>query len=120
PPHSTGAAVDVTLVDQYNHPIDMGSPIDEMSLRSYPDYFSPTFDPPHPHESVVNLSERPNATVHYHRQILREIMTSVGFLQHPNEWWHFSLGDQMWMWLTQQHHPEKTLVARYGAIEHFS
>ncbi|MBD2460177.1 M15 family metallopeptidase [Oscillatoria sp. FACHB-1407] len=116
PPHSTGAAVDVTLVDEHNSPIDMGSPIDEMSLRSYPDYFSPTFEPPTAGEISADLPGRPNVTFHQNRQILRDAMTSAGFLQHPNEWWHFSWGDQMWMWLTQQHHPDRQWVARYGAI----
>ncbi|MDG2329833.1 MAG: M15 family metallopeptidase, partial [Synechococcus sp. cluster2_bin.44] len=22
----------------------------------------------------------------------------VGFIQHPNEWWHYSYGDQLWAW----------------------
>lgn len=130
PPHSTGAAVDVTLVDmtavdesgvplplRSKRLIDMGSPIDEMSLRSYPDYFSPTFAPTEI-ESLAECLGRPNLAIHQNRQILREIMTTAGFLQHPHEWWHFSSGDQMWMWLTQKHHPEKQWVARYGAIEH--
>jgi D-alanyl-D-alanine dipeptidase len=26
-------------------------------------------------------------------------MVSAGFQQHPNEWWHFSYGDQMWCYL---------------------
>ena len=25
-------------------------------------------------------------------------MGTAGFVQHPNEWWHFSHGDQMWAW----------------------
>jgi D-alanyl-D-alanine dipeptidase len=25
-------------------------------------------------------------------------MTAAGFDRHGNEWWHFSLGDQMWAW----------------------
>ena len=23
------------------------------------------------------------------------------FVQHPNEWWHFSYGDQLWAWTNQ-------------------
>jgi D-alanyl-D-alanine dipeptidase len=37
PPHSTGAAIDVTLVDALGEPVDMGSTIDELSPRSYRD-----------------------------------------------------------------------------------
>jgi zinc D-Ala-D-Ala dipeptidase len=84
PPHSTGAAVDVTIVDGHGAAIDMGSPIDEMSPRSYPDHFqdSPT-----------------DQTFHHHRQILKQAMTQAGFQQHPREWWHYSYGDQLWVWL---------------------
>ncbi|MEO1402022.1 MAG: D-alanyl-D-alanine dipeptidase, partial [Cyanobacteria bacterium J06635_1] len=38
----------------------------------------------------------------------------AGFGQHPNEWWHFSYGDQLWAWLLRKSHPQ---AARYGAIE---
>jgi D-alanyl-D-alanine dipeptidase len=29
-------------------------------------------------------------------------MESQGFAQHPNEWWHFSYGDQLWAWQRSQ------------------
>ncbi|MFM7652374.1 MAG: D-alanyl-D-alanine dipeptidase, partial [Vulcanococcus sp.] len=32
----------------------------------------------------------------------------AGFEQHPNEWWHFSYGDQLWAWRAGQD------VACYG------
>jgi zinc D-Ala-D-Ala dipeptidase len=85
PPHSTGAAIDVTLVDAQGEAIDMGSPIDEMSPRSYPDYFA-DIDP----------------TFHQHRHILKRAMTQAGFQQHPREWWHYSYGDQLWAWLLRE------------------
>ena len=25
-------------------------------------------------------------------------MLKFDFVQHPNEWWHFSYGDQLWAW----------------------
>lgn len=98
PPHSTGAAVDVTLIDAAGKTADMGSPIDEISPRSYPDYFDRSTDP---------------LEVQYcqNRHLLRDVMLSAGFWQHPNEWWHFCKGDQMWAWLTNQKN------ARYGRVE---
>jgi zinc D-Ala-D-Ala dipeptidase len=84
PPHSTGAAIDVTLVDEAGGAIAMGSPIDEMSPRSYPNYFR----------------DRPDEqTFHHHRQILKQAMAKAEFQQHPREWWHYSYGDQLWAWL---------------------
>jgi D-alanyl-D-alanine dipeptidase len=35
-------------------------------------------------------------------------MEVAGFAQHPNEWWHFSHGDQLWAWRQQQP------IAHYG------
>jgi len=100
PPHSTGAAVDVTLVDATGTPVDMGSPIDEISPRSYPDYYA----------------SEPNKPYHAHRQLLRDVMYSAGFLRHREEWWHFSLGDQMWVWLYNQENSTPKQKARYGRL----
>jgi len=38
-------------------------------------------------------------------------MASAGFARHPNEWWHFSVGDQLWAWIN--HAP----AARYGRVD---
>lgn len=103
PPHSTGAAVDVTLVDGDDRPVPMGSEIDELSPRSYPDYFA-------------NSSESLASLYHAHRQLLWQVMSTAGFERHPNEWWHFSSGDQMWAWLVSQRQVDRPVVARYGGV----
>ncbi len=103
PPHSTGAAIDVTLVDAAGQPIDMGSAIDEISPRSYPNHFATSLDPA-------------AQTYHHHRQILHDCMATAGFKRHPHEWWHFSYGDQIWAWLQSEDHPEQIFVARYGGV----
>ena len=104
PPHSTGAAIDISLVDAEGHPVPMGSPIDEISERSWPNYFANNTDP---------QAQR----FHRHRQILNQAMTTAGFCRHPQEWWHFSLGDQLWVWLQKEAHPEQPIIARYGRSE---
>lgn len=85
PPHSTGAAIDLTLQDAAGREVDMGSPIDESTERSHPDFYAQATSPE-------------QATFHQRRALLNEVMTSAGFRRHVNEWWHFSLGDQMWAW----------------------
>ncbi|MBE7382675.1 MAG: D-alanyl-D-alanine dipeptidase [Leptolyngbya sp. SIO1E4] len=100
PPHSTGAAVDITLIDADGQPVDMGSPIDEVSPRSHPDYFQPFSDA---------ICQR----IHRHRCQLRQVLSAAGFRQHPNEWWHFSQGDQLWAWLLSQESGQPH-TARYG------
>ncbi len=103
PPHSTGAAVDVTLVDDVGQIVNMGSPIDEMSERSHPDYYA--------------NSDRPEAQkYHAHRQLLQDVMLKADFQRNPREWWHFSMGDQMWAWLNNQSNPANPVTARYGRL----
>lgn len=103
PPHSTGAAVDVTLVNDRGETVDMGGEIDELSERSQPDYY---------------LSDRDggNQQYHFHRQLLNRVMTNAGFQRHLGEWWHFSCGDQMWAWIHNQKNPTDPVVARYGRV----
>ncbi len=103
PPHSTGAAVDVTIVDALGNDLDMGGEIDELSERSHPDYYARERD-------------EPNQQYQFNRQLLNEVMSSAGFYQHPEEWWHFSLGDQMWAWLYNQDHPTNKAIAQYGRV----
>jgi zinc D-Ala-D-Ala dipeptidase len=103
PPHSTGAAIDITLVDEAGRLVDMGSSIDEMSDRSLPAYFANSLDP-------IEIQ------YHQNRQLLDRIMTANGTIRHPSEWWHFSYGDQLWAWLKHQADPQHPLMADYGRV----
>lgn len=103
PPHSTGAAVDITLVDAGGNTLDMGGEIDELSPRSHPDFYAKSSKP-----EALEYQAR--------RQLLNEIMTFTKFRRHPGEWWHFSFGDQMWAWQEKQANPAQTFIARYGII----
>jgi D-alanyl-D-alanine dipeptidase len=101
PPHSTGAAVDITLVDEGGNIVDMGGEIDELSGCSHPNYYA----------AQDSLEAR---KYHNLRQLLNEVLTSAGFRRHPGEWWHFSWGDQMWAWLYNQEYPQSKVTAKYG------
>ncbi|MGB3616231.1 MAG: M15 family metallopeptidase [Elainellaceae cyanobacterium] len=111
PPHSTGAAVDLTLVDQAGQPVDMGSPIDEISPRSYPNYFAPS-------DTIADADRdrSKEAIFHHHRQQLNTVMEAAGFRRHQQEWWHFSYGDQMWAWLMHKAQPTAGATALYGGL----
>ncbi|MDR9403546.1 MAG: M15 family metallopeptidase [Halothece sp. Uz-M2-17] len=104
PPHSTGAAVDITLVNEKGETLDFGGEIDEISARSYPNFYQ---------DETTQLDQ----LYHQRRELLKEIMTTAGFYQHPEEWWHFSLGDQMWAWLKAQASSQTEVIAYYGRIE---
>ena len=93
PPHSTGAAVDLTLVRADGSEVNMGSPIDAIGAVSEPDHYLGVA------EGLPDGDERRQAlSWHGHRQLLAQAMATAGFAQHPNEWWHFSWGDQLWAW----------------------
>ena len=97
PPHSTGGALDITLGDKCGNIIEMGSNIDQMDEKSKPDFYRNIED-----EKAIIWNDR--------RNLLKEIMVEFEFVQHPNEWWHFSYGDQLWAW------KNKKPNALYGKI----
>lgn len=120
PPHSTGAAIDVTLSDAAGQTVDMGSPIDEMSPRSHPDYYaignSQAAGDAQSAGNTYAADDANQSQYHQNRLLLRQVMLIAGFQQHPQEWWHFSYGDQLWAWLCAQQQPHPQPIARYGAI----
>jgi D-alanyl-D-alanine dipeptidase len=76
--HQCGAAVDVTLLDNNNNRIDMGTTLTDFG------------------EKVNTYSEQISPKQKENRKILYDTMTKVGFINYPLEWWHFSYGDRMW------------------------
>ncbi|MGB5134798.1 MAG: M15 family metallopeptidase [Prochlorococcaceae cyanobacterium] len=105
PPHSTGAAVDLTLAGATGEPLEMGSAIDAIGAVSEPDHFL----------HACRTCPDPDLEVRYRRwhgrrSLLGRVMEQAGFVQHPNEWWHFSWGDQLWAWRCGR------TAARYGRI----
>jgi D-alanyl-D-alanine dipeptidase len=98
PPHSTGAAVDLTLADGDGRPLAMGGAIDAIGPISEPDHYA----------GATQGSDA--AGWHDRRVLLASVMTAAGFAQHPHEWWHFSHGDQLWAWRRGEGR------ARYGRV----
>ncbi|MEB3265038.1 MAG: M15 family metallopeptidase [Cyanobacteriota bacterium] len=101
PPHSTGAAVDLTLADHRGEPLAMGGAIDAIGAESEPDH----------HAGAAAAHPGGEAALwHQRRQLLAAVLLEVGFARHPNEWWHFSHGDQLWAWRSGQSQ------AHYGRV----
>ena len=48
------------------------------------------------------------------RRLLHWLMTQEGFAGHPDEWWHFSWGDQLWAALTDAPNPPVMMLACPG------
>jgi zinc D-Ala-D-Ala dipeptidase len=102
-PHSTGAAVDVTLADETGREIDMGCKIDAFGSVSLPNYFAAGND-----ESSITYQQN--------RDLLNDVMSHAGLRRLPYEWWHFSYGDQMWALLRWLDNQEEPLEACYGRL----
>lgn len=81
PPHSTGGAIDLTLMTDKGEEIDMGTQFNA-----------------DPEESdFSNYTEAPISEIFRERRlILQNAMESVGFVNYPTEWWHWSYGDRYW------------------------
>lgn len=95
PPHATGAAIDLTLVDMQDKELDMGTGFDHFG----------------PEAASLYFEERSgNDFVKANRKILREAMRAHGFNTDKEEWWHFDYGNQKWALETGHS------VAMYGEV----
>jgi zinc D-Ala-D-Ala dipeptidase len=96
PPHSTGGAIDLTLMDSSGQELDLGtefnaSPIDGENL-------------------ISTLSMQISGTARLNRKLLIDAMVSAGFVNYPTEWWHWSFGDRYWAyWMKEK-------FALYGSV----
>jgi zinc D-Ala-D-Ala dipeptidase len=86
-PHATGGAVDLTIAAADGAPLYMGSVFDDVTELAHTDRFE-SLD-----ERAFSYSD---AEARANRRLLFWLMTEGGFSNHPNEWWHYSYGDQMW------------------------
>lgn len=73
-PHCRGVAVDLTLLDGNNHPLDMGTAFDAFTPLSH-------------HGVTTGI----NTTAQQNRFTLLGIMTAAGWDFYRNEWWHYQL-----------------------------
>lgn len=72
--HSSGSTVDLTIINlETGEPLDMGSPFD---------FFGPG-----------SWVKNPNLTTQQqsNRDLLQKVMTTNGFRNYSQEWWHFTL-----------------------------
>jgi len=72
-PHSMGAAVDLTLIDEAGAELDMGTTFDAFTPLSH-----------HGNTGVSAQAQR-------NRHLLMGLMTSAGWDFYRNEWWHYQL-----------------------------
>ncbi|MDO5302176.1 MAG: M15 family metallopeptidase [Tissierellia bacterium] len=86
PAHTTGGAVDVTLLGP-DGPLEMGTDFDAFTDKTETTYFE-------------DATEGKDLEIRNNRRLLYHLMTSVGFTNLPSEWWHYEYGDRNWGALT--------------------
>ena len=82
--HGTGGSVDVTVVDKNGNDLHMGTAFDAFTYNAQTDYY----------ENRLNLR------IFFNRRILYKAMIDAGFVNNPEEWWHYSYGDAIWSAIT--------------------
>ena len=80
--HQSGAAVDISLIDDKGKELDMGGEVRGFDKTA-------EFDSPFISEEARN-----------NRELLRASLSKVGLVNYPSEWWHYSFGDRLWAKLT--------------------
>ena len=77
--HTRGSTVDLTIVDiKTNKELDMGSSYDFFGEKSHPYY-----------KKITDKQTK-------NRMLLRSIMIKNGFIPYDNEWWHFTLKNELY------------------------
>ena len=93
PTHTTGGAVDVTLLDAQGQELDMGTEFDSISPKAYAAYYEE--DALEKNEAAVAEPVKVEQ-IRKNRRILRRAMLEAGFTGIASEWWHFNYGDRLW------------------------
>jgi zinc D-Ala-D-Ala dipeptidase len=81
PLHSTGGAVDLTIVDAKGRELDMGTAFDYPGDEAGTMFFA-------------NAKTPEGQGFHSRRMLLKNAMESAGFTNYQHEWWHYGYGDQ--------------------------
>ncbi len=76
--HQSGAAVDISLIGADGEECDMGGSVRGFDKTA--DFDCPTI----------------SAKARHNRELLRSVLSRVGLVNYPSEWWHYSFGDRLW------------------------
>ena len=87
PVHTTGGAVDLTLIDSDGNELDMGTEFDSFSEAASTAYY----------EQVGT-----DTKIRDNRRMLYNAMTGAGFTNLPSEWWHYDFGDRFWAYYNRK------------------
>lgn len=88
-PHYTGGPIDLTICNESEEYLDMGTEFDEMNKKANTRYYEELEESGH----KLNAKEK---NILHNRRFLYQIMTEIGFTNYHEEWWHFDYGNQFW------------------------
>lgn len=96
-PHTTGGAVDLTLMDSNGQWLDMGTEFNAEPIKTENATYT----------AAPNISDEAKSN----RRMLSDAMLASGFVNYPTEWWHWSYGDKYWALM------EAKPYAIFGSLE---
>ncbi|RYX84703.1 dipeptidase [bacterium] len=79
PPHTTGGAVDLEIIDENGERLDFSSPLDLLDMRG-----------------AAMDSDAISEEAKKNRVLLRSVLEPTGLTNYVDEWWHWSYGDNGW------------------------
>lgn len=85
--HSTGGAVDITILDSNGNKLNMGTSFDDFSEKSYTAWYE---------------QNKSDELIRNNRRLLHNVLCECGFTNYPAEWWHYDFGDSFWAFYTQK------------------
>jgi zinc D-Ala-D-Ala dipeptidase len=97
-PHVAGAAVDLTVCAEDGTELPMGTDVNA--------------SPEETDDACYTASTAISAEARANRQILCGVLSTVGLVNYPTEWWHWSYGDRYWAYVNGRP------AARYGPAEY--
>ena len=103
-PHNTGAAIDLTICDCNENPINLGTYFDDFREEAYTRFYEEKLEKG---EKLTSEEEE----ILLNRRVLCNLFEEEGFINYPYEIWHKSFGDQMACKINNQDY------AIYGGIE---
>lgn len=116
PVHTTGGAVDLTVIDEEGNELPMGTDFDEFTDRTQTAFYEELIKGEMPSEISDNgtIARYLNNNKHYgelsdkekqmqivfNRRLLYTAMTKAGFTNLPSEWWHYDYYDRFYAYYT--------------------
>ena len=78
--HSSGGAVDLTIVTDAGQELDMGCGFDDFTAAA----------------TACAMEKGNQPVARDNRRLLYHVMVQAGFTSYPAEWWHYDYGDVFW------------------------